>query len=135
MQETVRDVQAASPTIAIAATFTAEPLREALEFWLDELSLNYRVRFALYHQVFQTLLDPGGLFASNRDGVNVVLARIEDWSRHADEPFAAATLEKNVRHFVSSVRGAAPALPVPLLVFLCPASPDFLADPGEVTNL
>ena len=128
MPETVHRVQAESPTIAIAATFTAESLKEPLEFWLDELSFNHGVRFALYHQVFQTLLDPGGLFASNRDGVNVVLARIEDWSRHADEPFAAGTLEENVQHFISSVRSSAPALSVPLLVFLCPASPDFLSD-------
>ena len=65
--------------IAISATFTAEALRPALEFWMKELGLGYEVRFAGYNQVFQELLDPGGLFAGNRYGVNVVLVRVDDW--------------------------------------------------------
>jgi FkbH-like protein len=65
--------------IAISATFTAEPIQPALAFWMKELGLGYDVRFAGYNQVFQELLNPGGLFARNRHGVNVVLARLEDW--------------------------------------------------------
>src|SRR5437899_6849869 len=65
--------------IAISATFTAEAIQPGLAFWVEELGLRYEIKFAGYNQVFQELLDPGGLFARNRDGVNVVLVRQQDW--------------------------------------------------------
>ncbi|HEY4573915.1 MAG TPA: condensation domain-containing protein, partial [Thermoanaerobaculia bacterium] len=71
--------------IAVAATFTAEPLAEPLELWLEELGIPGRISLAPYNQVFQQLLDPAGLFAGNRSGLNVVLLRIEDWERFRPE--------------------------------------------------
>ena len=50
-----------------------------MAFWLRELGLPGELRFAAYHQVFQELLDPAGLFARNTSGVNVVLVRFDDW--------------------------------------------------------
>ena len=44
--------------VAVAATFTAEPVQEALDFWMGELGLPASVEFAPYNQVFQQLLDP-----------------------------------------------------------------------------
>src|SRR5437870_4139075 len=67
--------------IAIAATFTAEPVEEALEFWMDELGRSGSIAFAPYNQVFQELLDPGSLLSRNREGINVLLVRLEDWER------------------------------------------------------
>src|ERR1700677_2560083 len=67
--------------VAVSATFTAEPVREALDFWMGELELPASVAFAPYDQVFQQLLDPAGLLSRNREGVNVVLVRPEDWLR------------------------------------------------------
>ena len=52
---------AARHLIALAATFTAEPVRDALDFWMGELGLPAAVEFAPYGQVFQQLLDPAGL--------------------------------------------------------------------------
>ena len=75
---------AAAPLLAITSTFTAEPVREALAFWMKELGWNYDIRFAPYNQVFQQLLDPAGLLRANRNGVNVVLLRLEDWARFSD---------------------------------------------------
>ena len=43
---------------AIAATFTAEPLRPIIAFWSEQLNANFEVRFAPYNQLAQTLLDP-----------------------------------------------------------------------------
>ena len=65
--------------LAIAATFTSEPLAQPLAFWTTELNLPISVEFAPYNQVFQQLLDPGSQFSRNQDGVNVVLVRLEDW--------------------------------------------------------
>jgi hypothetical protein len=58
--------------IAISATFTPEALEPTLACWLRKLKLEFPIRFASYNQVFQQLLDPAGLFAANRNGLNVV---------------------------------------------------------------
>jgi FkbM family methyltransferase len=79
-----------APSIAIAATFTAEPLEEALAFWMQELALPHRIEFAPYNQLFQQLLDPQSLLATNQKGINVILLRLEDWMRNGE--YAQATI-------------------------------------------
>src|SRR6185436_13918748 len=37
--------------IAISATFTAEPIQESLQFWINKLNMPARVEFAPYNQV------------------------------------------------------------------------------------
>ena len=87
------DLQAFShPTLAIAASFTAEPLQQALRFLLDEAGLALEVQFAPYNQVFQELLSPTSLLASNVQGANVVLVRCEDFIRDVPDPSAAGIL-------------------------------------------
>jgi len=76
----------AAPTIAISATFTAEPVEESLRFWIDELGWRDAIRFAPFNQVFQQLLDPASLLAANRSGVNVLLVRPGDWGRQEENP-------------------------------------------------
>src|SRR6266852_4365812 len=112
-------------TIAISATFTAEGLEPTLAFWLRELKLDFYIRFAPYNQVFQQLLDPLGLLAGNRNGLNVVLVRFEDWARFRHAA-SIAELEDEVRSLESALKSAARAAGSPLLVCVCPASPEFL---------
>jgi len=71
---------------------------------MRELGLAAEIRFAAYNQVFQELLDPAGLLASNAGGVNVVLVRFDDW------PGGQAA------EFVDAVRSAAGRMAVPLIV-------------------
>jgi FkbH-like protein len=97
--------------IAITATFTAEAIQPGLAFWAGELGFDYEIRFAGYNQVFQELLDPAGLFARNRGGINVALVRLEDWR-------AAGTEEEALR-LADALRSAA-RFPAPLIVALCP---------------
>jgi FkbH-like protein len=59
--------------IAIAATFTAEPLRAALAYWLGLVNLRAELDIAPIDQVFQTLLA-----ADPRDPI-VLLVRAADW--------------------------------------------------------
>jgi len=110
--------------IAVSATFTAEPLSEPLAFWATELGWRCEVRFAPYNQVFQQLLDPDSLLSQNRSGVNIVLARPEDWIRFQD---AAADAEEsilqNARQLVSILRAASKATGIPILAAVCPPSP------------
>ena len=115
------------PTLAISATFTSEALEPTLAFWLGELELDFQVRFAPYNQVFQQLLDPSSLLAGNRNGMNIVLVRFEDWARFQNA-VSIAELEGEVRNLESALRSAASTAQSPVLVCLCPASRDFLAD-------
>jgi|GEM_PF-427238 len=117
--------------IAIAATFTAEPLEESLAFWSRELKQPFRVQFAGHGQVFQELLDPAGLLSRNKDGVNVVLVRFEDWI----EAGRSEDLERNVDDFVRALSAAAGRSSTPQIVVLCPASPAAQADPARAAHL
>jgi FkbH-like protein len=96
--------------IAISATFTAEAIQPGLAFWAGELGLEYEIRFAGYNQLFQELLDPAGLFARNRGGVNVAMVRFADWRQ--------AGIAGEARRLVDAIHGA--AFPAPLIVVLCP---------------
>ena len=98
----------ASPFIAISATFTAEPVSDALQFWLRELDYAYELRFAPFNQVFQQLLDPASLLCLNRDGVNVLLIRFDDWGGDRE----------NVARLIESIRSS-PAR-CPLIIGICP---------------
>ena len=94
------------PVIAISATFTSEALEPTLAFWLGELKLDYQVRFAPYNQVFQQLLDPTSLLGGNRNGINVVLVRFEDWARFRNA-VSIPELEVEVRNLESALRSSA----------------------------
>jgi FkbH-like protein len=97
-------------TLAISATFTAEAIEPALSFWMRELGVEPEIRFAGFGQVFQSLLDPAGLFARNENGVNVVLVRFDDWP------------DAQVAEFLNMVRTV--PLGAPLIVVACPSRQD-----------
>ncbi|HEY0603570.1 MAG TPA: HAD-IIIC family phosphatase [Herpetosiphonaceae bacterium] len=113
-------------TVAVTATFTAEPLADALKFWLDQLKLPASVEFAPYNQVFQELLDPTSLIATNGDGINVVLLRLEDWGEVSEawraESYAKA--EQTLREFLAALANAVQRSPATYLVGICPLSID-----------
>jgi FkbH-like protein len=113
--------------VVLAGTFTVDPLLDSLAFLLQETGLSLRTEVAPYGQVFQQLLDPSGLFGRNRNGVNVVLVRCEDWLRGADGSVGDVLanrdqVERNVRDLVAALRGAAATMPVPFILVVCPSS-------------
>ncbi|WP_456424593.1 HAD-IIIC family phosphatase [Rhodocaloribacter sp.] len=108
-------------TIAVAATFTAEPVGATLGHWLEVFGMPHAITFAPYHQVFQQLLDPESLLGRNEEGFNLVLVRLDDWRRDpAESPDAGLTA--NVDAFLDALRAAAGRAVVPHLVFLCPSA-------------
>ncbi len=114
-----------SETIAISATFTAEPLQEFITFWLAKAGLEAEVRFAPYNQVFQSLMDSQGLVASNRAGMNVLLVRFEDWDQFAGSDQVEgerARFERLAKEFASALEAVASRATVPFSVFFCPPS-------------
>jgi len=125
----VQESQAQTQTIAVAASFTAEPLEDALNFWMQELGIPAQVEFAPYNQIFQQLLDPTSLLAQNQRGVNVILLRFEDWRRDSTGSIAeiAEKADRNLEDLLTALKAAPSA--TPRLVCLCPDSPSAQADP------
>jgi acyl carrier protein len=105
------------PTIAIIASFTAQPVEDPLNFLLGELDMKYRVAFAPYQQVFQQLLDPASL-ARTADGFAVVLVRLEDWLTDVAH---REKIEQLAGELIAALRAAQDGA-APLIVCFCPAS-------------
>lgn len=116
--------------IAIAATFTAEPVEDSIEFWLPELEITATIEFAPYNQVFQQLLDPSSLLYQNKKGINIILLRFEDWQRFDgnDGQPNAEKVRRNVEELIMALKSAASQSATPYIVCLCPASPTASAD-------
>jgi FkbH-like protein len=102
--------------LVISSSFTAEPLRESIFFWLDRLNLAAQVVFGPQLQLIQNLLDADSPLNTNPAGLNVVLLRWQDLDADGgagDRPFF--DLAESLR---ASVRAE-----VPLLIVTCPPSP------------
>ncbi|HWY74914.1 MAG TPA: amino acid adenylation domain-containing protein, partial [Verrucomicrobiae bacterium] len=125
-------------TIAIAATFTAEPVNESLKYWMKELKVLAQIEFAPYNQIFQQLLDPTSLLSTNTRGLNVLLIRLEDWEQFdreqpADQAGGARDLGRNIDDLFLGVKAAANRSDTPWLVVLCPPGQGVTNDPARLT--
>src|SRR5579864_521913 len=89
--------QAQSATLAVAATFTAEPLLPGLALVLEEAGLNLVAQCAPYNQIFQELLTSSSLLAMNAGGANLLLIRLEDFLRDVGEPHDVSELVSRTR--------------------------------------
>ena len=116
-----RTQAAAEQKLAIAATFTAEPVEEPLRYWMKELELPVEIEFAPFNQVFQQLLDPVSVLAKNGRGTNVLLIRLADLG---GESAVIEGVERGAREFVSALKSACARLSIPTLVILCPGKPE-----------
>ncbi|OJF15769.1 condensation domain-containing protein [Couchioplanes caeruleus] len=135
------DVSQGPPVpVAVAASFTADPLQGALQHCLGELDMPVEVRFGPYAQVFQQLLDSDGVLGATNDGLDVVLLRWEDWLRFQEAlPQAAAVsvLERALYDLVAAVEVFRARSAAPLLIGVCPASERYRRPPwsGLLTGL
>jgi len=64
--------------ICVAATTVAEPIAPTLRLWCSAFGIKPDLVFAGFNQVHACLLQPDSIFAQNRAGLNVVIARAED---------------------------------------------------------
>lgn len=110
--------------LAIAATFTADPLLDVLKFWSRELDLQFTPVIAPYNQLFQQLMDPNGALLSSGTALNVLLVRPEDWIRCAGPDFEIQKqlLERSTQEFIDAVRRSIKTMNCPLKIYLCPPS-------------
>jgi FkbH-like protein len=121
--------------LIIASTFIADPIRSVLEYWARQLDMSLSLSLAPYAQIVQQLLDEQSVLSTNRDGVNVLLVRCEDWirsldgSRDVDDVVRTASVD-----LVDAVRVAAMRTASTTLVCLCPPSDErkrALLEPAE----
>jgi amino acid adenylation domain-containing protein/HAD superfamily phosphatase (TIGR01681 family) len=123
-------------TIAVAATFTAEPVEESLKYWMKELEMPGTIEFAPYNQVFQQLLDPASLLSGNQTGINAIFVRMEDWEKFEGEEAHSAMggqerVKRNVNELVDALKAATNRHATPYLICFCPPSPGVKADPAR----
>jgi amino acid adenylation domain-containing protein/FkbH-like protein/non-ribosomal peptide synthase protein (TIGR01720 family) len=112
--------------IAIAATFTAEPMQDALRFWLDGLGEETALYFAPFNQVLQQLLDPASELQRSRSELNVLLVRLEDWagSNREQPEKVQESLDLNSDHFIDGLQQLVQTLPsARYFLWFCPAAP------------
>lgn len=113
--------------IRISATFTAEPIGPVLDFWARRLGEPWTLQFAPFNQVLQTVLDPAGLFAQNRDGANVLLVRPSDLAQFAGA--TEADQDARLHELLATVEAARFAVPV-ILALCPPCRPTIASRPG-----
>ncbi|MEU3642787.1 condensation domain-containing protein [Lentzea sp. NPDC034063] len=100
--------------ISIAATFTADPVREPLDVLNGVLRLPIDVELAPYQQIVRHLLaGDGGRLA------DVVLLRWEDWLRHGD------AVEANWQDLETAVTAYRQRSEAPLFLVVCPSEQTF----------
>jgi oxalate---CoA ligase len=78
--------------IAIAATFTLDPLLPPLRFAIQEAGLLFDVQVAPHHQLFQELRSSTSTLAADADGVDVIIMRFEDFVRDVENVAEARTI-------------------------------------------
>jgi FkbH-like protein len=110
--------------IQINSTFTAEPVKKSLEYLLGLLHVPAEIGFAPFNQVFQELLDPSSAFSQNRQGVNILLVRLEDL---AGGPTGSEKLATNSQELAAALRSALERFRVPAVLVFCPPSSAALA--------
>ena len=113
----------------VTATFTAEPIEDALRFWMERLRLGRaRLVFSAYNQVFAELMAPGGLLASSEPGVNLLLIRPEDWARDQDAGLRTRTVLAAEQEFLQALTAFSQRALRPTILLLCPPSQKASAD-------
>ncbi|MCX7921502.1 MAG: HAD-IIIC family phosphatase [Clostridia bacterium] len=98
--------------VAVSATFTAEPVREHLEWWCKQFNVDTMVEFAPYNQVFQQLLESDSLISTNT-GINLLLVRFEDFIRedNSTDDEKCKSLEASFEQLVSILQDKAKSVP------------------------
>ncbi len=114
-------------SINITGSFTTEPLKKGLNFWLKKMNLPAITTFVGFNQIFQQLLDPGSKFNSDTNQLNIVLIRIEDlFPDDHVKPENANTIS---REFIETIKSHSQNNPSnKLIIVFCPPSERWIYD-------
>lgn len=116
--------------ITIAASFTAEPIEEALAFWIKKLLLKPQITFAPYNQIFQELFNPFSIISTNSKGINIILIRVEDWFRYEQTSLPLERIQQTIDEFLRALESIAGKATATYLVGICPHSHEWIRKLG-----
>lgn len=123
--------------VVIGATFPAEPLRELVGESLTQQGLPNLIKLTSNNQIFQQLLDPTSPYSRNRQGINVVLIRLQDWQRRSQSEespeqrlFKLRTIESNLHNILMAFKSALSSSLSRYLVCLLPYPEIVAQDPA-----
>ncbi len=91
----------------ISGSFIIEPLREFLDFWVQEIPLTCEIKFAPYNQIFQTLLNS----SADNDAIFIVIR---------DKDLQFSSYEENFYFFVQHLRNICKTISASIFVIHCP---------------
>lgn len=112
--------------IAIASSFTIEPIRNVIDFWADEFQLSHHLSFAPFQQILQCLVSTDSLFAENRNGVNLVFLRLEDcWPEQESSEGGFHQMDAFIDDLEKALVVAEQNHHVPLILTICPRSTNY----------
>jgi FkbH-like protein len=124
--------------IVVAATFTVEPVGPVIDHLAGILGEDISVVLGPYNQVFQTLLDPNSEFATNTEGVNALVVRLEDWCPPPSRLLRFGwrkKLDATWRQLEDALRAAQARNCRPCFLLLCPPSESAQRAYGEYDDL
>ena len=108
-------------SLAVAATFSIEPLSRWLQFWLDELGLAPTLRFAQYNSLIAELISPNAFKGAS---ACAGLINFADWQRALEgAPFDPQRFEADLQLLVDGIESALDLSFPRLVLFLCPSRP------------
>lgn len=106
----------AAATIAVAATFSCDPLSKWLRLWCESFGLHVDIRLAPYGQLLNELTSP---IAFRGASACIGLLNFADWQRHSVS-FDAAKFESDLQLLMDCIAASLVQLPR-LLLLLCPS--------------
>ncbi|MFC1749131.1 HAD-IIIC family phosphatase [Pseudomonadota bacterium] len=83
-----RDLEIPEHTLLIASTFTVTPIISTTKTWCKGIGIPYSVEACEYNQIEQELLLPDSKFSKNKNGLNLILVRVEDLMLNGDDGMA-----------------------------------------------
>lgn len=112
----------------VTATFTAEPVKNSLEFWMTKFGFETALTFE--KEIFKQLLDPTSPVRINK-GINIILLRFDDWLRVEEgfetdfkmDSLVQVKIKKNIEDFLNALKTALEKSSATYIVVICPPSP------------
>jgi FkbH-like protein len=105
-------------TIAVAANFLANEIRDSLTVWFETLVLDANIVFCPHDSIIQQLLDQSSMLATA--DFAVILLGVEKWC-FRDNAISSQVATENFETFFQSIRTAIGySFTLPLLIISCP---------------
>lgn len=112
--------------VVVASNFSDQPLQSILAFWMKKLKIPSEIHLADYNQIFNQLLDPTQLMSTNKNGVNIILIRIEDWLRYQQQDKQTLNTVDKISSicddFIRALKNAVERFSVPVIISILPSN-------------